>query len=547
MIVLRTTSAAQIACLILSLSPALGQAQAAPQDCPTSTVIDAQLEKLGPLLEQASRSRRFDFPVPQALYERAAVAIGKPQAARDGDVGIGVLFVDLPVEDLWRAVNDEDHHALEGYLPVRHSEVIGGQPRGQSRLLFQWFQQVGVGRWWVSRIEMNPDLFEASDRRLWEIHWEDQIADAPVDRPPIQEIADRMEPLQASHGSWLLTSFGPRCTAIEYFTRSRPGGVVKLGQLLFAKKAVRDALDGLERLAREHLETHPELDFIRPDGTPLPPYRGSLEPTDEPTADELRNDLARTGLEAEGNVLTPSQIANSLREVASNPQERIARFDRFAFESSFEILGTELILDGAHPAVRQTDRHQTDFTLPGQRLYECVGVPKAAEDQLFGLLRAEDPSSPVGGAQDDTSAGHVEFRSAHSRCVVRKSPDLLTPALANEYRGGVLRCEVERLPAMPHRDDLARANVEKSRDQRGRSKDIDDDDRSGRSARARKQRTNDDTRLCPGHCQSLGPGFRRGFGSDGVEPAQAAEAGCCRHAAAFGESRWESTHSVSQQ
>lgn len=129
---------------------------------------------------------------------------------------------------------------------------------------------MGVGRWWVSRIEINSQLYRESGGRLWEVFWEDVLEETDTTAEPIAAIASEMRALNSSQGSWLLSELAPGCTAIEYFTRTRPGGVVKLGQLLFAKKAVRDALDGIVRLTVDHLPEHENDDFAGPDGEPMP-------------------------------------------------------------------------------------------------------------------------------------------------------------------------------------------------------------------------------------------------------------------------------------
>jgi hypothetical protein len=221
-------------------------------------------------LERGSRSARFEIPTPTALHREAVRRPESIQAERDGIVVLAATVVELPVELLWKAVNDEDHHDLDGrYIPVEQSTVIGGQPRGQSRLLFQAFRRWGIGRWWVSRIEMNEELYRESEAGLWELFWTDEIDAADRSSSPVAEAAEAMPPLRSSQGAWLLAPLANDCTLVEYFTRSEPGGVVKLGQLMFAKRGVRLTIEGMIRLAREHIPAHTSLDFVRPDGVPL--------------------------------------------------------------------------------------------------------------------------------------------------------------------------------------------------------------------------------------------------------------------------------------
>jgi len=181
-----------------------------------------------------------------------------------------VVIAELPIEELWRAVNDEDHHALKAdYIPVQHSEVIAGEPRGRDRLLFQVFHRWGVGRWWVSRVRMDEKLYRESEGLLWGLDWADEIDRVDREIPTIAEVAKRMRPLQSSEGSWLMIPLAEDCTSVEYFTHTEPGGIVQLGQKLLAKRGVRLTLEGLLNLARDHVSQHKVGDFVRPDNEPL--------------------------------------------------------------------------------------------------------------------------------------------------------------------------------------------------------------------------------------------------------------------------------------
>ena len=60
------------------------------------------------------------------------------------------------------------------------------------------------------------------------------------------------------------------CTLIEYVTISDPGGLLGVAQVLGSGLVIRETLEGVERLAREHIpEPHPGAQFMRPDGSPI--------------------------------------------------------------------------------------------------------------------------------------------------------------------------------------------------------------------------------------------------------------------------------------
>jgi hypothetical protein len=246
----------------------LAASQTAMAGCPSSDRLIEALDGLG--LERGSRTERFGNAVPDELYRSAAQRPGRPVARSSGLRGFGVVVVEMPIDQLWRAVNDEDHHALDGdYIPVQISQVIDGEPRGRDRLLFQMFQRWGLGRWWVSRVRMNEELYRRSAGMLWELYWKDEISSADTQSPPIVEVAAKTKPIESSQGSWLMIPLADECTSIEYFTFSEPGGLVGLGQRMLAKRGVLLTLEGLINLAREHVAEHDVRDFVRADGEPL--------------------------------------------------------------------------------------------------------------------------------------------------------------------------------------------------------------------------------------------------------------------------------------
>ena len=79
-----------------------------------------------------------------------------------------------------------------------------------------------------------------------------------------------MTAIRSSEGAWLLVPLAERCVSIEYYSRSEPGGVVGALQPLLVKRALRDILEGIVRLAGEHVASpHPETTFEAPDGRRL--------------------------------------------------------------------------------------------------------------------------------------------------------------------------------------------------------------------------------------------------------------------------------------
>lgn len=236
--------------------------------CPTEASVLSRVEALH--VERASRTVRFEAPVPVELYEKAAKKIGTPAVAWSGKKGYGVLVAEQSVERIWMAISDEEHHDLDGYLPVKHSEVLSREEDGQTRTIFQYFQQMGIGRWWVSRVEVNGELFESSGGSLWEVRWQDEMQTVDADAAPMNAISSKLTAIRASKGAWLLVRLTEDCTLIEHFSWSDPGGFAGVAQPLVAKKALRNTVLGILKLADEHVNTpHPGELFLQPDGKPI--------------------------------------------------------------------------------------------------------------------------------------------------------------------------------------------------------------------------------------------------------------------------------------
>ncbi len=237
-------------------------------ECPSPEII---LETVaGHDLSKTSRIDRFGKEMPAEIHRKAAARPGRPAAARDGIDGFGAIVVALPVERMWKAISDEDHFDLEGFLPVKRSDVIEGDPRGPRRRLLQTFDRFGIGRWWVSDVFVNVELFEESGGSLWEVYWHDRMSEVDPSAPPMNEVSSSLTPLVESHGVWLLVPVADECTLVDYYVHADPGGVIGALQRLMLKGAIRSTLEGIVRMAEEHMEVvHSGERFLRPDGRPL--------------------------------------------------------------------------------------------------------------------------------------------------------------------------------------------------------------------------------------------------------------------------------------
>lgn len=241
--------------------------RAAVAECPSAEVMRARLAQVD--LTRAARTARFKQPVPTQLHARALAAVGKALAVRKGESVTGVLITAVPAVKIWRAINDEEHHA-EGFLPVNYSEVVEGTPRGMDRVLFQYYARLGIGRWWASHVFINSAVNEATQGKIWELYWSDWMDQVDRSRPSIAQIAADIRPIVRSEGAWMLVPLGDECTLVEEYSTTDPGGALGPIQALVAAGAIRDTLEGIVAMAQQHHCNPPRgAGFRGPDGKPL--------------------------------------------------------------------------------------------------------------------------------------------------------------------------------------------------------------------------------------------------------------------------------------
>ena len=234
-------------------------------DCPDAAAIQSLLGSQQ--FDQASRSVRFGSDVPFELYERAIGRPNTPVSERAGSRIQSVILAEIPIEKLWQALNDDHHHAEDGHIAVRASEVVAGRPGHSGRDLFQYYIKAGFGRWWVVHLEMNGDLYRSSAGTLWELSWQDAMESYPD--PPVRMGAS-VSGIDSSLGAWLLWRVGERCTMMEYYAEGDPGGLAASMQWMGLTRTVRGTMEGIISIAAEHLEKpHPRGLFVRPDGVSM--------------------------------------------------------------------------------------------------------------------------------------------------------------------------------------------------------------------------------------------------------------------------------------
>ena len=234
--------------------------------------VQSTADALAPL--RAKRMAKDAPTIPAGTYAKAEA--GELVSGLEGVDGVsaakgwGVAVFDIPIESVWKAVNDEGAYA--GRLPVSHSEVVAGNPKRDDRYLFQYMPLPMVDdRWWVTHMRHNGAIYTASGGKIWEQAWIDATDDTRL-KPQHLSMVESAQAVDWTHGSWLLIDLGGGKTLVEYYVWSDPGGMLPPGPASkFAGGAVKDTLKAMHALSLEHQKGSAYgAGFVRPDQTTLP-------------------------------------------------------------------------------------------------------------------------------------------------------------------------------------------------------------------------------------------------------------------------------------
>ena len=167
-------------------------------------------------------------------------------------IGWGVAVVDVPIDRMWAALNEELHH--KELLGLSHVEVVRGEAcANRRRVLMVLPLPVVSDRWWVVENRYNTRLAAASGGRVRELTWwrvasadEDVISDSAQ-----EAIAESVE-VTFNQGAWLLAEIGPTKTLAEYHSWSDPGGSLPAGPASrFASRTIDATIQRLALYAKE--------------------------------------------------------------------------------------------------------------------------------------------------------------------------------------------------------------------------------------------------------------------------------------------------------
>lgn len=193
-------------------------------------------------------------PIPEEMYLKAAAG-GVPTGLLSAEgtaakKAYGVAIVDVPIERLWAAIND-DAGKLE-VTRLSYAEVIEGSPCSVPRTIFQYLPTplVVADRWWVVDIAHNLAAATSSQGRVREMHWKSNGTRKPTSGEAATW-AEKGVPLEFTEGAWFLIELDSGSTLLEYFSWSDPGGNLPAGLMSsFSAGSISGLLENIAQLAR---------------------------------------------------------------------------------------------------------------------------------------------------------------------------------------------------------------------------------------------------------------------------------------------------------
>lgn len=238
-----------------------------PARADEASELMATLRAADPQRMVKSAPKVTDAQVQQALsgvkVKGIEIVDGEPAAK-----GYGLSVVNLPVEKLWAAVVDADHHA--GTMPLQASKKVQGKRCAHNHVIFQYIDlPVIADRWWVTRIKFNGPLYTATAGKVWELGFQDEHKNQALLDAVDPALKGDGVPIAWTKGSWTMVALSPTRTFVQYYVWSDPGGSIPAGPASrFSAGAVEDTLRAVETLAQAGRSTCGGAGQ-RPDGSAL--------------------------------------------------------------------------------------------------------------------------------------------------------------------------------------------------------------------------------------------------------------------------------------
>lgn len=219
----------------------------------TPAEIQAKVAEIAPL--RAQRLYRGAPPIPASAYAQIAEGavvtglVDVPGHAAKKAWGVGV--VDVGIDALWAALNDEQQQVGDGALS--YARVLRGAPCADGReVLMVMDIPVVSDRWYINHNRYNQAVASASGGRVRELFWD--LSEHPEALP----IPESARPLlqdavyvPSNTGSWWLIALDDNHTILEYSSWSDPGGNIPAGPATsFVAGTIEDSFEAVARVAK---------------------------------------------------------------------------------------------------------------------------------------------------------------------------------------------------------------------------------------------------------------------------------------------------------
>jgi hypothetical protein len=166
-------------------------------------------------------------------------------------IGYGVGVLDVPIDDLWAALNDETRHG--DLTPLAHVELVAGTACADRRKVLMVLPlPMLTDRYWVNENRFSTELAAKSGGEVRELTW------ASVPDPASESMSeagraasDGLVPIGFNKGSWLLVKLDDTHTLAEFSSWVDPGGSIPTGPAsMFATSGIEDTFESMRTYAK---------------------------------------------------------------------------------------------------------------------------------------------------------------------------------------------------------------------------------------------------------------------------------------------------------
>jgi hypothetical protein len=194
--------------------------------------------------------------IPMSAYKTAAngtIATGVEEVSGySAKIGWGVAVFDIPIEQLFAAINEEEQHT--GLSPVSYTKIISGSACQDGRKVLMVLPlSLLSDRWWVTTQSTNPNIRSKSNGLVAELSWigETNQNDFTLDQESSNKVAGDTVFVSFTQGAWFLIRLDENHTLGEYYNWADPGGNIPAGPAsTFAVSSIEDTLQAMNKYAK---------------------------------------------------------------------------------------------------------------------------------------------------------------------------------------------------------------------------------------------------------------------------------------------------------